>query len=114
VLITAVLSCSCSCCPVLILQGLLLLGGFLLVNMLLLVPHLHVHGPATDSLGPAAAQPPAAAAAAAAVDSSSSNRQRGARALTAPKNDLWHDFDSNGDGVLGPTEFDVLAQVGGF
>jgi hypothetical protein len=82
------------------------LAGILLINMGLLAPHLHVHGPATASLQ--GTQP----AAAAAVDNRQhqGKRQRG---VAAPKTDLWHDFDSNSDGVLGPAEFEVLTQVCG-
>jgi hypothetical protein len=84
------------------------LAVVLMVNMVLLVPHIHVHGPSTTSSGSSrdtswvSAPPPGPST------SGGSRQQRGVK---APQSDLWHDFDSNDDGVLGPAEFQALLQV---
>lgn len=97
-------------------QPLLLLAGVLVVNMVLLAPHLHVHGPSSSSSSTAAGwhqqggQDPAGSGrvAAAGHTTGGSSRQQGVK---APQNDLWTDFDSNQDGVLEPAEFQALLQV---
>jgi hypothetical protein len=96
-------------------QPLLLLAGVLVVNMVLLAPHLHVHGPSSSSSTAAGwhqqgGQDPAGSGSVAAGGhiAGGSSRQQGVK---APQNDLWTDFDSNQDGVLEPAEFQALLQV---
>lgn len=97
-------------------QPLLVLAGVLVVNMVLLAPHLHVHGPSSSSSAAAGwhQQGGQAAAGSGSVQAGTQNaagssRQQGVK---APQNDLWTDFDSNQDGVLEPAEFQALLQVG--
>ncbi len=78
-----------------------MLAVVLMLNMLLLVPHLHVHGPSGSS-----SIEPTSRVSAPAPSSSTAGGSR-----KAPQSDLLHDFDSNNDGVLGPAEFQVLLQV---
>lgn len=119
-----------------------MLAGVLLVNMVLLAPRLHTRGPSSGTSSSSGhsdmagwhntggASAPGAAAATASnapgqrtaggrtssgssiTSSSRQSDQQQQRGLKQPHGDLWHDFDENGDGVLGPTEFQAMLQVG--